>query len=159
MKSNNILTNIIDEDNIISKLPIPTLSISIDLDNKLLILSGNISIVKEISKMAYIGPSKNTLQEYNLSKIYINFDIDDSINKIEYSSTYEPINTTLSSSIFVVNHIYKISDNFNLVNFNIKSFKIIANYIYGNNNISSVVTLKNPIIIGDKPKIENTCSC
>jgi hypothetical protein len=155
MKSVNLLNNIIDEDNIILKLPTPHLTISIDGSTNTLVISGNFSMSLEISKIAYTGPSKNTTQIFSLSEIYISFNINDSENNIKYSSRYEPTNILSSSCLFVVANKYTLP-NINIFNVNINSFKIIANYIYGNNKISSIISHKNNNISITYPIILHT---
>jgi len=137
MKSNNILKSIIDPDNIILKIPASTLVISVDTSTNILNIAGNIAILQEISKIAYIGVSKNTLQEFALKYIYINF----TINDIKYNFKVEPSSTVASTSIYIINDNFNLPIDINYEDINIESFRIIANYIYGNNRISSIVTL------------------
>ena len=143
MKSDNLLSNIIDEDNIILKLPIPNLILEVDPLVNNLVLSGNFRMLQEISKLAYIGTAKNTIQQFTLSEILINFEVTDDQNKVSYSSKYDPASVISSTCLFVIMNKYKLPDNINLFNFNVKSFKIIANYKYGNNRISSIINLDN----------------
>lgn len=146
MNSDNLLTNIIDEDNIILKLPSPNIILSIDRssDINMLEISGNFRMSQEISKIVYNGPSKNTLQLFELSEIYIKFSIhDDTDNKVEYISKYDPTDVISSTCIFIITNKYRLPDNLNLLNLKVDSFKIIANYVYGNNKISSIIRLNN----------------
>lgn len=137
MKSNNILKSIIDPDNIILKIPASTLVISVDTSTNILNIAGNIAILQEISKIAYVGISKNTLQKFTLKYIYINF----TINNIKYNFRVKSSSTVALTSIYIINDNFNIPIDTNYEDFNIESFKIIANYIYGNNRISSIVTL------------------
>ena len=146
MKSDNLLSNIIDEDNIMLKLPHPNIILSIDRsdDINMLKISGNFRMSQEISKIVYNGPSKNTLQIFELSEIYVKFIIqDDTDNKVEHISKYDPTDVISSTCIFVITNKYKLPNNLNFLNLKINSFKIIANYVYGNNKISSIIKLNN----------------
>lgn len=100
MKSKNILTNLIDPDNIILKLPTPNLTAKIDISNRMIMLSGNFRMPQEISKIAYIGISKDTEQKFSLDNIRINFIITDEKNKVGFSSKYIP-NNIISSTCFL----------------------------------------------------------
>lgn len=153
MKSDNLLNDIIDKDNIILHLPSPNLTLGIDTVTNVLVLSGNFRMSQQISKIAYLGSSKNTVQPFTLSEIFINFSINDGENSIDYSSRYVPITIISSTCLFIISNKYDIPINFNLINFNVNSFKIIANYIYGNNKLSSLILLKNKNILINYPII------
>jgi hypothetical protein len=151
MKSDNLLINIIDTDNIILKIPTPLLTLEVDNDKYIINSIGNFGILNEIPKIAYIGPSKNTLQTFSLLNIYVYFKIgnedhDDEDDTTVFSSKYEPSSSISKMSLFIINTSNNLPQNFNLFNVCIKSFKIIANYIYGHNKISSIVRLKDNMI-------------
>lgn len=143
MKSDNLLSNIVDEDNIMLKLPTPNLILEVDQSVNNLVISGNFRMLQEISKLAYIGAAKNTMQQFTLSEVLINFEVTDDQNNVSYSSKYEPASVISSTCLFVIMNKFKLPDDINLFNFNVKSFKIIANYKYGNNRISSIINLDN----------------
>jgi hypothetical protein len=112
----------------------------------------------EISKVAYLGSSKNKTQEFTLYDISINFNIDDGEIKKEYTSKYDANNIISSTCLFVISNKYDLPNNFNLFNFNVKSFKIVANYVYGNNKLSSIVRLKDNDTLIKYPLILHTNS-
>jgi len=143
MTTNNILLNISDPDNILLKSPTPVLIVKIDSDNRLL-LSGNFRLSEQISKIAYIGPSKNTYQEFSLHELVIKFIISDDKNN------YNEILTLPVASVFILDYKFNIPYNFDISNFKIKSFEIIGNYIYGNNKISSLITINKKILLQNK---------
>jgi len=146
MKSDNLLSNIVDEDNIMLKLPTPNLILEVDQSVNNLVISGNFRMLQEISKLAYIGAAKNTMQQFTLSEALINFEVTDDQNNVSYSSKYEPASVISSTCLFVIMNKFKLPNDINLFNFNVKSFKIIANYKYGNNRISSIINLDNDSI-------------
>jgi len=156
MKSDNLLKNINDEDKILSKLPTPNLTLGVDTATRVLVISGNFRIAQEISKIAYTGYAKNTTQNFVLSELYISFSINDGKNKLEYSPKYKPVSIISFSCLFVISNTYELPDNFNLFNFNVNSFKIVTNYVYGNNKISSIITLENEQFMINYPLILHT---
>jgi hypothetical protein len=140
MTSNNILTDINDLDNILLDFPQPVLVISVKSNN--ILLSGNFSIENNISKISYLGSSKNKNQEFSIKNIVINFEINDSKNSQDFNIKIDKS----TSDLFIINNEFKIPNYFNLNNLKIDSFNIIANYINNNNIVSSVIKVNNIIL-------------
>jgi hypothetical protein len=55
-----------------------------------------------------------------------------------------------TSSIFVINNKFTIPNTINVSNLSIKSFMIIANYTYGNNIVSSIITANTDTLLKEE---------
>ena len=140
MTVNNILNDINDLDNILLTDPIPVLVILIQSHD--ILLSGNLSIKNNISKISYLGSSKNKSQDFSLKNIVINFEINDGKNNQDFNIKIDKS----PSNLFIINNVFKIPNYFILNNLKIESFNIIANYINDNNSISSVIKINNILL-------------
>jgi hypothetical protein len=148
MTSNNILNDINDIDDILLNVPKPVLVILIQSQN--ILLSGNFNIENNISKISYLGSSKNKSQDFSLKNIVINFEINDSKNSQDFNIKIDKS----TSDLFIINNVFKIPNYFNLNNLKIDSFNIIANYINDNNIVSSVIKVNNILLNNEENDIE-----
>ena len=165
MPSSNILESNIsnvpftDPDLVLIKMPLPSLIFDSDLDNNKINLNGNFNLVPEVIRNVYTGVNVNSLQVFKLSKIYITFKVSTNTQSISFNNTYVSTHTILTSSMFIINDNFTLPNNIDINKCTITSFKISANYVFGDNSLFSYITstnssisLTSPVISEDNPK-------